>query len=283
MTAHIPSRMAPVSRELVLPEGRIAYDDAGAGPLVVLVPGLGDLRQEYRVLAAQLVAAGHRVVSMDLRGHGGSSTAWPSYAASAVGRDIVSLIRSLKAGPAVVVGTSMGAGAAAFAAAEAPDLVSGLVVIGPFVRDVALPFAMRLLLGFAINVAFTGPWAAKAWGAYYGSLYPSRKPADFASYRARLVGNLSEPGRMAAVRAMMRASKADVEARLGEVVAPALVVMGTKDPDFPDPAAEAATVARLVGGAEVAMVEGAGHYPHAEMPETVVPRILAFLAERRGG
>jgi pimeloyl-ACP methyl ester carboxylesterase len=87
---------------------------------------------------------------------------------------------------------------------------------------------------------------------------------------------------MAALQAMLRAPKSDVEARLGAVRAPTLVVMGTKDPDFPDPAAEAAIVAGLLHGA-VAMVEGVGHYPHAEAPEVAAPLILGFLARNAAG
>ena len=82
---------------------------------------------------------------------------------------------------------------------------------------------------------------------------------------------------MAALQAMLAATKSDVETRLGEVSAPTLVVMGSKDPDFDDPAAEAETVARLLRGS-ARMVDGAGHYPHAEMPEATAPAILAFLA-----
>ncbi|MBZ0227674.1 MAG: alpha/beta hydrolase, partial [Bauldia sp.] len=67
-----------------------------------------------------------------------------------------------------------------------------------------------------------------------------------------------------------------VEPRLPEVGAPTLVVMGSKDPDFADPAAEAETVARLLRGTAT-MIEGAGHYPHAEMPETTASAVLAFL------
>ena len=52
------------------PEGRIGYDVAGVGPLVVLVPGLGDLRAGYRFLAPALRAAGYRVACTDLHGHG---------------------------------------------------------------------------------------------------------------------------------------------------------------------------------------------------------------------
>jgi predicted dienelactone hydrolase len=46
---------------LARPDGRIGYDVAGSGPLVVLVPGMGDLRAGYRFLAPALRAAGYRV------------------------------------------------------------------------------------------------------------------------------------------------------------------------------------------------------------------------------
>jgi pimeloyl-ACP methyl ester carboxylesterase len=130
-----------------------------------------------------------------------------------------------------------------------------------------------------IRIAFVGPWARSAWMAYYGSLYPTAKPADFGEYSRRLAANLAEPGRLAALRAMMGADgdKSDIEARLAEVRAPTLVLMGTRDPDFPDPAAEAETVASRLHGA-FKMIEGAGHYPHAEMPEVTVPIVAGFLA-----
>ena len=54
--------------------GRIAFDVAGEGPLIVLAHGIGDHRQAYRFLAPALVAAGFRVAAMDMRGHGESST-----------------------------------------------------------------------------------------------------------------------------------------------------------------------------------------------------------------
>ena len=116
-------RSGPSTRFLDRPAGRIAYDDIGAGPLVVMVPGLGDLRGEYRFLAPRVAAEGFRVVTMDLRGHGESSAGWSDYSTSAVGGDIAALVAHLAAGPAIVVGTSLGAGAAVVAAATAPPNV----------------------------------------------------------------------------------------------------------------------------------------------------------------
>ena len=272
---------SPHIRFLDRSDGRIAYTDEGAGPLVVMVPGLGDLKEEYRFLAPRLVAAGYRAVTVDLRGHGASSTGWPDHASSALGSDIVALLKHLDAGPATLIGTSMGAGAAAWAAAEAPEAVAGLVLIGPFVRNVPIAWWKNALFQTIVHTAFVGPWGPAAWGMYYASLYPSAKPADFDAYKAGLVANLKEPGRMAALQAMLAASKSDVEVRLGEIRAPALVVMGTKDPDFDDPAAEANTVARILNGRAL-MIDGAGHHPHAEMPVATAPAILDFIARPAG-
>ena len=58
--------------------GRIAYDEIGSGPLVVLSHGIGDRRQAFRFLAPRLAQAGYRVASADLRGHGESSMGWTS-------------------------------------------------------------------------------------------------------------------------------------------------------------------------------------------------------------
>ena len=278
------TRDEPMTAERFLnrPDGRIAYSDAGTGPLVVMVPGLGDLKEEYRFLAPEIAAAGYRVVTMDLRGHGQSSVGWPEHTNAALGSDIVALIEHLDAGPATIVGTSMGAGAAAWAAAEAPDAVGKLVLIGPFVRALPMPWWKSALFKTIMHTAFVGPWGPAAWGMYYASLYPTAKPADFDAYKAALVANLKEPGRMAALQAMLAAPKSDVERRLGEISAPTLVVMGTKDPDFDDPAIEAETVARLVGGGSLAMIDDAGHYPHVEMPQATAPAILAFLTAGGG-
>ncbi len=251
--------------------GRIAYDDSGAGPLVICAPSLGDVRAEYRYLAPQIVAAGYRVVTMDLRGLGESSVGWDDYSVSGVGADLLALIRQLDAGPAVIVGTSMAAGAAVWAAAEGADSVVGLVLIGPFVRGSTS--AINALL---YTVLFARPWGAAAWNWYYGSLYPTAKPGDFAAYTSALRANLSDPGRLAALRQMLFASKAASEQRLCQVTAPAHVIMGAKDPDFKDPAAEARWVASQLHGA-ITLIPDAGHYPHAEMPALTAPVVLNFL------
>jgi pimeloyl-ACP methyl ester carboxylesterase len=255
--------------------GSIAYDDTGSGPVILCAPSMGDLRAEYRFLTPLLVAEGYRVVTMDVRGHGESSTEWDDFSVAGVGSDMVALLRSLDGGRATIVGESMSAGAAVWAAAEAPDLVASLVLIGPFVRGETT--AANALLYKAL---FSRPWGPAAWQWYYSTLYPTRKPVDFAAYIASLRSNLAEQGRLEALQHMLSASKSASEQRLREVKVPVMVVMGTKDPDFKDPSAEAGAVAEILH-ARLHLVEGAGHYPHAEMPEVVAPLLLAFLSEHQ--
>jgi pimeloyl-ACP methyl ester carboxylesterase len=264
------------TNQLARPEGRIGYDVAGEGPLVVLVPGMGDLRSAYRFLAPALRDAGHRVACADLRGHGDSDTTFTSYGDVETAGDILALIEEL-GGPAVVVGNSMGAGAAAIAAAEKPDLVSALVLVGPFVRNGKVTAIQRALL----RVAMARPWAAASWKAYLPKLYAGRRPADFAEYRDTVVGSLRRPGYARAFSLTTRTNHDPAEARLPGVAAPALVVMGELDPDFPDPRAEADWIAGKLN-AEVAMVADAGHYPQSQQPEVTGDAVVRFLAEVEG-
>jgi len=255
------------------PGGRIAYDVTGRGPLVIGVPGMGDLRSNYRYVAPTLVEAGYRVATMDLRGHGESDATFVDYDDVAAGSDVLALIDHL-GGPAVIIGNSMGAGAAALAAAEAPNDVAGLVLVGPFVRNPPMGLAKVLLF----RLALLRPWGPSVWNAYIPKLYPTRPPPDLEEHRARIRASLHKPGHGAAFAATAHTSHAPAEARLAEVRAPALVVMGDSDPDFSDPGAEAAYVAERLRG-DVVMIPGAGHYPHAEYPNVVNPVITAFLAK----
>jgi pimeloyl-ACP methyl ester carboxylesterase len=259
---------------LELGQGRLAFDDRGEGPLVICVPSMGDVRQEYRFLAPLLVEAGYRVVTMDVRGHGESSVKWSDYSVAAVGADILALIRHLNAGPALLVGNSMAGGASVWAAAEAPELIAGMALIDPFVRNVGSSWPGRLLY----PVLFADLWGPVAWSKYYATLYPTCRPADWQEYIQHLKGNLSEPGRIRTLRSMLLASKQASEDRLPQVKAPALVIMGTRDPDFKQPAQEAQLVATALH-APVQMIEGAGHYPHAEMPEQVAPLLISFFQQ----
>ena len=265
------------TRFLNVDGGQIAYDDTGgSGRLILAIPGMGDLRSEYRLLRPKLTAAGYRVVTMDVRGFGETSARWEDFSAHAVGRDALSLIGHLDAGSAVILGNSFAAGSALWAAYEAPELVSGVALLGPITRDLP-PSRLQSLV---LKIGFAGPWRVWFWTTYWDSLFPARKPADHKQVKAELTRNLREPGRMAALKTMVSLSKADTMAIIPAVRTPALVVMGTRDPDFPDAAAEARWLTTQLN-ADSLIVEGAGHYPHTETPEQVAPRLLTFITGLR--
>ena len=114
---------------------------------------------------------------------------------------------------------------------------------------------------------------------YYGKLYPSHKPPVSKVYLNQLMENMAQPGRFSAAIALAFSSRQPSEERLKRVKAPTLVVMGTKDPDFPDPVEEGRYIAEQTGGV-LELVEGAGHYPQTEMPEKTAPIIIDFLKKK---
>ena len=81
---------------------------------------------------------------------------------------------------------------------------------------------------------------------------------------------------------MIVASKKASEERLPQVSQPVLVLMGSKDPDFKTPENDAKWVAGQVRGT-CTMIAGAGHYPHAEMPNVTAPLMISFINSLKKG
>jgi pimeloyl-ACP methyl ester carboxylesterase len=265
--------LPPTVHHLARPEGRVGYDVAGAGPLVVLVPGMGDLRASYRFMAPALRAAGYRVACTDLRGHGDSDTTFSSYGDAETASDIVALIEELS-GPAMIIGNSMSAGAASLVAADRPDLVAGLVLIGPFVRNADIGVAKRAMF----RAVMARPWAAAMWKSYMPKLYAGRQPDDFQQHRANVIASLRRPGYTKAFSLTTRTDHTVVECRLPDVHTPTLVVMGEQDPDFKNPRAEATWIAQALS-ADIVMVPDSGHYPQSQQPDITNTAVLKFLAK----
>ena len=260
--------------------GRIAYEVVGHGPLVVLSPGIADTRSSYRFLAPLITNAGYRVASVDLRGHGESSTGWDSYSRADTAGDLIEVIRKLGS-PAVIVGQSFSGGAA-----TNPDLVSSIVEIAPFTRPPKISMAALLLnahyrRGTLLLGEFVFTGRVKIWSKYLDVAYPGRKPADWDTWLGALQANLREPGRIKAAQKMANSKPVDAAAQLANVRCPVLVVMGRNDSDFPDPEAEATAIVGLLpaGLGRYEIIEDAGHYPHAQYPQQVADAILPFLTE----
>lgn len=258
---------------LELADGVLAYDSVGEGPLIVATPAMLDLRSELRFLVPLLVKAGFRVVTVDQRGMGETSGRWPEYGSLPLARDLIALIRSLDAGPAIIYGTSNGAAAGVYVAAEEPRLVRGLVLAAPFVRDGKMSWIQRRLAGIMRIPFLTLP--------IYMSYFPKWEPRqprvpDFDEQVDKLKANLSQPDRRHVITAyMLEQTHRESEARLGKVAVPSLVIMGTADVDWPDPEAEARWIVSQLGS-DLLLLEGAGHHPHVEYPAEVAQAVVAF-------
>jgi pimeloyl-ACP methyl ester carboxylesterase len=264
---------ATTTQFLDLPDGRLAYDDTGDGPLIVATPAMLDLRSELRFLVPRLVAAGFRVVTVDQRGMGETSAEWPVYGSEPLAHDLMALIGHLDAGPAIIYGTSNGAAAGVYVAAEAPDLVRGLVLAAPFVRDGKTSWIQRRLMSIMLIPFLTLP----IYMSYFPKWEPKRpRVDDFDEQLAKLRANLSQPSRRNVIKAyLLEQTHRESEARLRKVEVPSLVIMGTKDVDWPDPEAEARWIVSQLGS-ELLLLEGTGHHPHVERPQEVAEAVADF-------
>jgi pimeloyl-ACP methyl ester carboxylesterase len=127
---------------------RLAYTTYGEGPRVtVLIHGLLLSQRMHEPLARALAERGHRVVTLDLLGHGRSDRPrdmW-RYSMTAFGEEVVALLDHLDVDEAVVMGTSLGANATLEVASLAPERLRGMVI--------EMPVLDNALIGCAI--AFT--------------------------------------------------------------------------------------------------------------------------------
>ncbi|MFF7048031.1 alpha/beta fold hydrolase [Streptomyces griseorubiginosus] len=267
---------------LAVDGGTIAYEVTGSGPLIVLAHGMGDSRAAYRAVVPALVAAGHQVAAVDLRGCGESSVGWPAWSRTAIAGDLLAVIRHL-GGPATLVGHSISGGAATIAAAQAPSLITAVVELAPFTRKQSIRLGDLRVKRFRqgmMRLLGAGMFGSVSlWRSYLDVAYPGVKPTDWAERLDRIDSLLREPGRMKALQSMGRSAPTDAGAQLGNVRCPVMVVMGTLDPDWADPHAEGAAIvdALPTGLGRLEMIEGAGHYPHDQFPDQVLSLTLDFL------
>lgn len=137
---------------------RLVYDEYGEGDRVILLlPGLLFSRKMHRPLAETLAERGHRVLCLDLLGHGESDRPpemW-NYGMTAFARQAIALLDHLGVEQAVIGGTSLGANTTLEAAAAAPERVKGMLI--------EMPVLDNALLGCAI--AFTPLLVGLTFGA----------------------------------------------------------------------------------------------------------------------
>ncbi|KAJ1565948.1 hypothetical protein HK405_011273 [Cladochytrium tenue] len=264
-------------------------------PLVYYcLPGLGDLRHSFRFLAPRLHAElGAAVVCQDLRGFGDSGTEFSSFEMEDLAGDVLAVLdtENIRT-PVTIVGNSVCAAVAILLAADHPDRVASIITLGGFFRDVdngldappaLVPLSnmwVRTLTPLLLNRLF-GP---TLWPPAYRSFF-KRPPTDQPTVSSALALSLTaDRRRVDSIAGLILASKRAAWDRRTAVRQPALVVVGSLDPDSRDPEGEAEALRSEMaesGYAEVAVVEGCGHYAQAEEPEAVLEAIKRFLIQTR--
>jgi pimeloyl-ACP methyl ester carboxylesterase len=267
---------APKTRYLDVPGGRIAFDDTeGTGTAVLLLPGMLESRTTYRHLRPLLTAAGHRVLTMDLRGFGESSVTWDDYSPAAMADDVLALLAHLGLDRVVLLGHSYTGVTVLKAAGAAPGQVAGLVLLNSFSDQPKPNVLVRWLVR---GVGELIPFLPALWPWYLKKVaYRLDGPADRDAYIAGQLDQLRTPGRKRAIRGYVRGDSTEAGWTAG-VRCPALVLMGAADPDFPSPQELAERQAALLSARKV-MIDGAGHYPMQECPRATADALLPFLAE----
>jgi len=149
--------MSAIQRHFEYDGHRLVYDEYGSGErVVVLLPGLLFSRKMHRPLAEELAARGHRVLCLDLLGHGDSDrpSEMQNYGMTIFARQTIALLDHAGVDRAVIGGASLGANTSLEAAAAAPDRVRGLLIEMPVLDNALLGCALAftpLLVGLTFG------------------------------------------------------------------------------------------------------------------------------------
>lgn len=260
----------------------IAYEEAGSGPLVVMVMGTGSPGRVWKAnQQPALVRAGYRVVTFDNRGIAPSSECAEGFGIADMVADTAALIEHLGGGPALVVGTSLGARITQELALARPDLVTAAVMIATYGRgtplqqaisageralydnEIELPAEYQAAITAHLNLSphtLDDDRTARDWLDIIGFSPQLVTPG----VRAQLGIHDDEADRLAAYRAISR---------------PSLVVGFADDRTLPPKLAR--EVADAIPGAEYVQIVRAGHFGYLERPGEVNTTVLEFLGRHR--
>ncbi|MGW7543585.1 alpha/beta fold hydrolase [Streptomyces sp. NPDC054770] len=255
-------------------DGDLAYLDTGSGdPVVLLHSGYVDHRFWYPQIPA--LAAEYRVIAPDARGHGFSANASEPFRWA---DDLAGLLRHLGAGPAVLVGVSMGGVIATDTVLEHPELVRAVVTCGAATGDFRFtdPWHTELQAEYARTL---GAGDIEGWLDAFVKVVPGAHrtldavdPEIPRRLRELALHSISkhtpdEPDRLVRVTdSWSRVPKTDV---------PVLTINGDLEPA--DLLAAADRLAREVPNGRAEIIEGTGHYPNLEQPEIFNSILLGFL------
>lgn len=220
---------------------------------------------------ANALAAGHRVICFDHRGHGDSDAPPGPYTMTAMAEDAARLLDALKAGPAVWVGLSLGGMVGQELALARPDLVKALVIAN---STSGYDAAGREAWAQRIAAIESGGLEAIADGAmqrWFSESFRAAQPAAVARWRRRVVSN-TPAGYIAACHAV---AAHDTTARLPQLKLPTLVIAGALD--LGTPVAMSQSIVERVPGARLLVIDEAAHLSVLEKPEVFTAALRDFI------
>jgi 3-oxoadipate enol-lactonase len=263
------------------PTVTLHYDDDGPrdGPAVVLLHSLLCDRTMWGPVAADL-ARTHRVLSLDLRGHGRSSPASSLYSLETQCDDLPALLDAAGVARATLVGLSWGGMLAMRAALYHPTRVLALGLFDTSAepehpidraRFVAMASAFRA-------VGLLPAIEAEVNRRMFCDGFLARSPGEVQRLNGQIRG-ASREGLFQGTLAV--ATRGDLLPQLSAVAVPTLVVVG--DEDRATPPARAERIADAIPGATVERLRGTGHLAAIEQPALVTLALRAFFDRLAGG
>lgn len=277
--AAVEARWAtPPSRFVEVDGLRVHYRDRGRGPAIVLLHGSNSSLFTWEGWAADL-ARDHRVVTLDLPGHGLTGPdPRARYRPAEMAAFLDRFVAALGLDRFTLGGNSMGGGVAWRYALLHPDKVERLVLVDSagLPRREPKPFAFRL---FSLPVA----GRVARWVSPRALVAASLRDAygDPARVTPRLVDLyddlLLRAGNREATRRRFAAGDEDgMSARLGEIRAPTLILWGSRDRWILPAYAQRFHAA--IAGSQLVVLDGLGHVPMEEDPARSVAAVRRFLA-----
>jgi 3-oxoadipate enol-lactonase len=253
---------------------RLAWDDAGTGPPVLLVHGLGLSRRRWQRQVDALAAAGYRAVRFDLRGFGDSDAPRAPYEISTLVDDLRAVIDELGLRNVHLVAHSLGGMIAQRFALDAPESVRTLTLASTTAhngaRASAFALAMARLTEVGFDAAVEDPLVRPVMERMLAEAFPAGPP-PFESFRR----GLEKPnlGHSYAWGATAGFSVLDALPRLA---CPLLVLHGTADPLVPFTLGE--RIHSLVAHSRFVSLDGAGHSVQVERASAFNAALLEFLS-----
>jgi pimeloyl-ACP methyl ester carboxylesterase len=253
---------------------RLFYTEEGSGevPVVLLHGWTGDSHDWSWQIPA--LARRHRVVAVDLRGHGRSSAPEDGYDPRTLASDVVALLEHLGLKSVVVMGHGLGGSVASLLALEHPRRVRAIVTV-----DAKYGFGVEMKpeLAGLLEVAKTPEGYMAVQGLFGGAFHSPDSPEGLRTWHLRRIEGL--PNHVLwktleglSARADQFFFRPDAEALLPRRRCPVLAFR-----NHPDSAQwEKALAAHPYS--ESVCWEGSAHYPHQERPEEFNARVERWLA-----